>query len=79
MVTEVTVSLENGLLFAVSEMGSSELRRTEGDVFDIVAYGGIATFKRKEGKVNGVQMIVGNLTLEGERTEAFCLRIPLAY
>jgi hypothetical protein len=69
VVTEVTVSLENGLLFAISTMGGSELRRTEGDVFDIVAYGGVATFKRKEGKVNAVQMIVGNLILEGEKTE----------
>jgi hypothetical protein len=77
VVTEVTVSLENGLLFAVSMMGSSELRRTEGDVFDIVAYGGIATFKRKEGKVNGVQMIVGNLTLEGEKAETINIRMPV--
>lgn len=69
VVTEVTVALENGVLLANSPMGSSELKKTEADVFEIVAYGGTATFKRTEGKVSGVQMIVGDIILEGTKAE----------
>lgn len=69
VVTEVTVTLENGVLLANSPMGSSELKKTEADVFEIVAYGGTATFKRTEGKVSGVQMIVGDMILEGTKAE----------
>lgn len=69
VVTEVTVALENGVLLANSPMGSSELKKTEADVFEIVAYGGTATFKRTEGKVSGVQMIVGDIILEGMKSE----------
>lgn len=69
VVTEVTVALENGVLLANSPMGSSELKKTEADVFEIVAYGGTATFKRTEGKVSGVQMIVGDMILEGTKQE----------
>ena len=45
VVTEVTVAIENGGLLANSAMGSSELRKTEGDVFEVVAYGATATFR----------------------------------
>ena len=70
VVTEVTVTIENGMLMATSNMGGSELRRTDqADVFEIVAYAGTATFRRKEGKVNGVQMIVGDTVLEGTKTD----------
>lgn len=70
VVTEVTVAIENGVLLANSPMGSSELKKTEADVFEIVAYGGTATFKRTEGKVSGVQMIVGDIILEGTKAES---------
>jgi hypothetical protein len=67
---EVTIVLENGILTASSVAGSSELKRREGDVFDIVAYGGTATFKRnEEKKVNKVQVQVNDLDVEGEKTE----------
>jgi len=69
VVTEVNVAIENGVLLANSPMGSSELKKTEADVFEIVAYGGTATFKRTEGKVSGVQMIVGDMILEGTKAE----------
>jgi hypothetical protein len=70
VVTEVTVAIENGVLLANSPMGSSELKKTEADVFEIVAYGGTATFKRTEGKISGVQMIVGDIILEGTKAES---------
>lgn len=70
VVTEITVTLDAGVLTANSAMGSSELKRTDGDVFEIVAYGGTATFKRNaENKISGVQILVGDINLEGTKTE----------
>lgn len=69
-VSEITTTVENGLLMASSPMGSTEFKPTSTpDVFEIVAYGGTATFKRKEGKVTGVQIQVGDVNIEGEKTE----------
>ena len=68
VVTEVTVSIENGLLFAVSVMGSSELKRIEKDIFEVVAYAGKATFKRnEEAKLSGIRIEVEDLILEGTK------------
>lgn len=70
VVTEVTVTLENGILMASSVMGTTELRKTEGDVFEVVVYSGLATFKRNtEGKVNAVHIEVGDTILDGTKTE----------
>jgi hypothetical protein len=69
-VTEITIAIENGTLMASSAMGGSELKRREGDIFDIVAYGGTATFKRNaDSKVNKLQVQVNDLDMEGEKTE----------
>lgn len=79
VVTEITVTLENGVLMANSVMGSSELRKTEGDMFEVVAYGGLATFKRNaEGKISGVQILVGDITLEGTKTEGMTINLYAA-
>jgi Domain of unknown function (DUF3471) len=68
--SEVTVSLENGVLTASSAAGSSELKRREGDVFDVVAYGGTATFKRNDSKkIVKLQVVVNDLDIEGEKAE----------
>ena len=68
VVTEVTVTIENGILFAASVMGSSELKKIEKDIFEIVAYAGKATFKRnEEAKLNGVKIEVEDLILEGTK------------
>ena len=73
-VTEITVSLDSTVLTANSALGSSELKKTEGDVFEIVAYGGIATFKRNaENKISGVQILVGDLNMEGTKTEGWMI------
>ena len=69
-VTEITVVLENGVLSATSAMGNTELRKTQTDVFDIVAFGGTATFKRNaEGKVIAVQIVVGDVNMEGTKSD----------
>jgi hypothetical protein len=74
VVTEITVTLDSIGLTANSAMGSSELKKTEGDVFEIVAYGGTATFKRNtENKVSGVQILVGDISMEGTKTEEAAL------
>jgi hypothetical protein len=70
-VTEIGVVIENGVLTATSAMGNSELKKTDSkDVFEIVAYGGTATFKRNaEGKISGVQIQVQDVNMEGTKTE----------
>lgn len=71
-VPDMTVTLgENGVLVASSVQGSSELKRTEGDVFQVVAYNGVCTFKRTDaGKVSWVKVEVGDIVLEGTKQES---------
>ena len=70
VVTDISVTLENGVLTGSSAMGSSELKKMEPDVFQIVAYGGMATFKRNgDGKVSSVYIEIGDLKLEGAKSE----------
>lgn len=69
-VAEITMTVDNGVLMAASAMGSTEFKPTStADVFEIVAYGGTATFKRTEGKVTGVSIQVGDVNIEGTKTE----------
>lgn len=71
VVTEVTVVIENGALYATSAMGNSELKKIEKDIFEVVAYAGKATFKRNEAaKLNGVKIEVEDLILEGTKEES---------
>ncbi len=71
VVTEISVVLENGGLTASSVMGSTELKKTDTkDVFDIVAYSGVATFKRNaEGKLTSLRVQVQDIDMEGTKTE----------
>ncbi len=72
--TEVTVILDSTVLTASSAMGSSELKKIEGDVFEIVAYGGTATFKRNaDNKISGVHILVGDINVEGTKTEGLMI------
>lgn len=74
--SEVTISIENGILTASSASGGSELKRREGDTFDIVSYSGTAIFKRnEEKKVVKLQVQVNDLDVEGEKTEGLGLSI----
>ncbi len=70
-VTEIGVVIENGVLTATSAMGNSELKKTDTkDVYEIVAFGGSATFKRNtEGKITTVLVQVQDVTMEGTKTE----------
>jgi hypothetical protein len=75
-VTEITIAVDNGLLMATSAMGTTEFKPTSTvDVFEIVAYGGTATFKKKEGKVTSLQIQVGDIDMEGEKTEGIVLNL----
>ncbi len=72
-VTEVTVAVDKeGVLTASSAMGTTELKKTDTEnVFEVVAYSGTATFKKNaEGKVISVQIVVGDLNIEGTKSEA---------
>ncbi|MGH2552466.1 MAG: hypothetical protein ACRDEB_02050 [Chitinophagaceae bacterium] len=69
-VTEIMVTLDSSGLTAISALGSSELRKIEGDDFSIIAYGGLATFKRNaENKISGVHIIVGDINMVGTKKE----------
>ena len=71
---EVTITLENGTLSAASVAGTAELKRREGDIFDIVSYGGTVTFKRNDAKkITKVQVQVNDLDVEGEKMEGLDL------
>ena len=73
-VTEINVTIENGVLTAGSALGSSELKHREGDIFELVAYAGTCTFKRNaDGKVNKLRVQVNELDMEGEKTEGLSL------
>ncbi|MEP6700561.1 MAG: hypothetical protein ABJA85_04575 [Bacteroidota bacterium] len=73
-VTEINMTIDNGVLMASSAMGSTEFRKTSTvDVFEVVAYGGTATFKRTEGKVTGLQILVGDVNMEGTKTEGLTI------
>lgn len=75
-VAEVTVTVDNGVLMASSAMGSTEFKKTTtADFFEVVAYGGTATFKRIEGKVTGVQILVGDVNIEGTKTEGIAVAL----
>lgn len=74
-VAEVTLAVENGMLMGSSALGTSEFKQTTtADVFEIVAYGGTATFRRKEGKVISVQILVGDVNIEGTKDEGINLK-----
>ena len=69
-VTEIRIVVENGVLWAKSDKGDSELKRIEKDSFEVVTYTGTATFKRDEkGKVNVLHIAVGDLIMDGTRSE----------
>lgn len=69
-VSEIKVVIENGLLYATSDQGNSELKHVEKDTFEVVVYTGTATFKRDEkGKVNGVYIEIGDMILDGKKSE----------
>lgn len=69
-VTEIKVGVENGILWAYSDKGNSELTKIEKDVFEVVQYTGTATFKRDgNGKINGLHVEVGDLVMDGTKTE----------
>lgn len=69
-ISELSIVIDKGALWANSAAGNSELRRTQGDVFEVIAYSGYATFKRSaEGKVNGIKVELEDLLMEGTKTE----------
>ena len=69
-VSEISVLIENGVLWANSSEGNSELRRTQGDVFEVIAYNGTATFKRNaSGKITGIKVELPDVTFEGTKSE----------
>jgi len=70
VVTEVTVTFSDSTLTMSSAIGSAPLRKMGGEEFELVGYNGTATFKRNaEGKVNGVVIVVGDINIEGTKSE----------
>jgi hypothetical protein len=67
LLSEITITYDKEVLLATSVMGSSELKRANADVFEVVAYSGTATFKRDATtqKIIGIKVEVGQMVLEG--------------
>ena len=80
-VTEINVTIESGVLTATSAMGSTELRKTDTEnVFEIVVYGGTATFKKDSiDKITTLQILVGDINIEGTKTEGATMAIMFKY
>ena len=78
-VTEINFTVDNGVLMGASAMGSSEFKKTDTEhVFEIVAYGGTATFKKNaEGKVTSVQIVVGDVNIEGTKADGIVMNSVL--
>lgn len=68
---EITVAIDNGILMGTSSLGSSEFKKTDTkDVFDIVAYSGVATYKRNaEGKITSLRIQVQDIDVEGSKSD----------
>lgn len=71
VVSEINVTLENGVLMLSSAMGNAAIDKTAAaDTFSIPSYNGTAVFTRNEGKkINGLRIDVMGITLEGTREE----------
>ncbi|MFT3932998.1 MAG: hypothetical protein QM726_05220 [Chitinophagaceae bacterium] len=71
VVEEVIVNLESGALSMNSSAGASALEKIKGDTFNVVAFNGIAVFKRDENKkVIGVHVDASGYVLDGEKEAA---------
>jgi hypothetical protein len=70
VVTEVTVTLENGGLIMTSAVGTSTLEKTGDDLFAITQFEGSALFKRDANKkIIGVSINAQGYSLEGTKSE----------
>ena len=72
VVSEINVTLENGVLMLSSAMGNASIEKTSAaDTFSITSYTGTAVFTRsnESKKVNGLKIDVMGVILEGTREE----------
>ena len=62
-------------------MGATELRKTDTeDVFEIVVYGGTATFKKDTvGKIASLQVLVGDINIEGTKSDGVSIACMFKY
>ena len=81
IVSEINVTIENGILNATSAMGATELRKTDTEnVFEIVVYGGFATFKKDTvGKIATLQVLVGDINIEGTKSDGVSIASMFKY
>ena len=69
-ISEMTLLVDNGILMGSSTQGNSEFKPTStADVFEIVAFSGTATFRRKDGKVVSVLIQVQGTSMEGTKSD----------
>lgn len=70
VVSEVTVSLDNGVLSMVSSAGTSALEKIGEDLYSIIQFQGTALFRRDANKkVIGVSIKAMGHELEGTKSE----------
>jgi hypothetical protein len=67
----VEISIQNGVLYASSTIGSASLSKVSKDTFSIPDHNGVAYFYRNaEGKVNSIRIEVADMILEGDKEAA---------
>lgn len=67
----VEISIQQGVLFASSSIGSGTLIRVSKDTFSIPDHNGVAFFYRNDqGKVKSIKVEVADLILEGDKDSA---------
>jgi len=70
-VSLITITIQDGSLYASSDIGNSTMTRNEGDVFTVDAYGAIATFQRNtDKKVTGIKIEAESTVMEGTKEPA---------
>ena len=70
VVSDVTVTFDNGALTMTSAVGSSPLEKQSEDVFVITQFQGVATFKRNDAKkIIGININAGGYVLDGTKEE----------
>jgi hypothetical protein len=69
--TEITIAVTDGTLMASSSIGTAEFKKTDTkDVFEIMTFGGLATYKRNaDGKITSLRIQVQDLDIEGTKSE----------
>ena len=71
MVASVDITVESGVVTISSSLGTATLEKVSKDTFNLIVYNGNVYFTRnKDGKVDGIKIVVQETVLEGRKDGA---------